>query len=292
MFKPKVSIIIPVYNWSNYLWEAIESALSQTYENIEILVINDGSNDDWETEKIAQSFGDKIKYYYKENWGVSTALNLAIEKMIWEYFSWLSHDDLYYPNKIEKQVKYLETLNDKESIIISNFEFINSKWNFLYNSNIPKLTTKNILFKSLISFPINWCSLLIPKVAFKKVWLFNEELKTIQDYDMWFRLMKQYNFYFIDKILLKNRRHWAQDSNNKTLITIKWKSWLNKKVLKNFTINDIKKSSWSQMPNYLFKIYLLFKINILQSVSYLSLITRKLKIHNILVPIARRIFFK
>ena len=292
MFSPKVSIIIPVYNWSNYLWEAIKSALAQTYNNIEILIINDGSNDNWETEKVAQSFGDKIKYFYKENWGVSTALNLGIKKMTWEYFSWLSHDDLYYQNKIEEQVKYLEKLDNKESIIFSDFEFVNWKWEYLYESNISKLTTENILFKSLVSSPINWCSLLINKKCFKKVWLFNDDLKTIQDYDMWFRLMKSYKYYFINSVLVKNRRHWEQDSNNKVLMTIKSKSWLNKKVLKLFTINEIKKSAWSKLHNVLFKPYLLFKLNILQTVSYLSIITRKLKIHTLLMPIARKIFFK
>ena len=63
--SPLVSIVIPVYNGSNYLKEAIESALAQTYENIEILVINDGSNDDNKTEDIAKSYGSKIKYLYK-----------------------------------------------------------------------------------------------------------------------------------------------------------------------------------------------------------------------------------
>jgi glycosyltransferase involved in cell wall biosynthesis len=100
MFNPKVSIIIPVYNWSNYLSEAIESALAQTYKNIEILVINDWSNDNWASEKIALSFGDKINYIYKENGWVATALNLWIEKASWEYISWLSRDNLYYSNKI------------------------------------------------------------------------------------------------------------------------------------------------------------------------------------------------
>ena len=86
--SPLVSIVIPVYNGSNYLKEAIDSALAQTYKNIEVLVINDGSNDDDLTNEIAFSFGDKIKYYKKENGGVSSALNYGISKMKGDYFSY------------------------------------------------------------------------------------------------------------------------------------------------------------------------------------------------------------
>ena len=124
-FNPKVSIIIPVYNGSNYLKEAIDSALNQTYDNIEVLVINDGSNDNGETEKIALSYGDNIRYFKKENGGVATALNLGLEKMTGEYFSWLSHDDVYYPEKIEKQIQFLSQLKNKDVILYSNYSFIN-----------------------------------------------------------------------------------------------------------------------------------------------------------------------
>src|SRR5574344_1270331 len=103
----KVSIVIPVYNGSNYLKQAIDSAINQTYKNIEIIVVNDGSNDDEATEKIALSYGDKIKYYKKVNGGVASALNLALKNMTGKYFSWLSHDDLYYANKIEKQINFI-----------------------------------------------------------------------------------------------------------------------------------------------------------------------------------------
>ena len=80
-YSPKVSIVIPVYNGANYLSEAIDSALAQTYSNIEILVVNDGSNDEGATERIAKSYGEKIRYFAKENGGVSSALNLGIREM-------------------------------------------------------------------------------------------------------------------------------------------------------------------------------------------------------------------
>ena len=77
-FHPKVSIIIPVYNGANYLRDAINSALNQTYKNIEIIVVNDGSNDNGRTDEIALSYGNKIKYIKKKNGGVASALNVGI----------------------------------------------------------------------------------------------------------------------------------------------------------------------------------------------------------------------
>ena len=115
---PLVSIIIPVYNGSNYMREAIDSALAQTYPNIEIIVINDGSNDNGATEKIALGYGEKITYIKKENGGVSSALNAGIEAMHGEYFSWLSHDDKYLPEKIETQVAVLIQYQDDDIIAL------------------------------------------------------------------------------------------------------------------------------------------------------------------------------
>ena len=104
--NPLVSAVIPVYNGSNYLREAINSVLNQTYSNIEVIVVDDGSTDD--TWTIIQSYGDKIRGFHKENGGVSSALNLAIDNMKGEWFAWLSHDDLWLSNKIEMQIHYLQ----------------------------------------------------------------------------------------------------------------------------------------------------------------------------------------
>ncbi len=117
-FSPLVTIVIPVYNGGDYLNESIQSALSQTYKNIEVIVVNDGSTDSGVTRNIALSYGDKISYYEKENGGVSSALNLGIKKMNGQYFSWLSHDDLYSSEKIEKQLTYALNSHDKSDVIV------------------------------------------------------------------------------------------------------------------------------------------------------------------------------
>src|SRR4030065_1713637 len=98
-FNLKVSIVIPVYNGSNYLRGAIDSALAQTYKNIEVIVVNDGSDDGGKTEAIANSYGDKIRYICKKNGGVSTQLNVGILAAGGEFISWLSNDDGYIPDK-------------------------------------------------------------------------------------------------------------------------------------------------------------------------------------------------
>ena len=103
MERPLITILIPVYNGANYLREAIDSALGQTYENCEVIVVNDGSMDGGQTRRIAQSYGTRIRYFEKPNGGVAQALNFGVQQMRGEYFSWLSHDDVLCPAKIEQE---------------------------------------------------------------------------------------------------------------------------------------------------------------------------------------------
>jgi len=221
--EPLVSIIIPVYNGEDYVKEAIDSALNQTYKNKEIIVINDGSKDT--TEDICKQYGNKIRYFKKENGGVSTALNLALEKMKGEYFSWLSHDDLYYPNKIEEEIKEIE----KDTIILSNYDLIDKKGKLISKIILPHdLIERNheyALFKGLI----NGITLLIPKKAFQDTGIFKEELRCTQDYDMWFRmLLKNYKFKHITEVLASSRQHSAQTTNTSPKILIEGnKLWIN-----------------------------------------------------------------
>lgn len=213
--NPLVSIIIPVYNGGNYLKDAIESALSQSYKNIEVIVVNDGSNDGGVVEKIALSYGDKIRYLKKENGGVASALNTGIKSMNGEYFSWLSHDDIYYPNKIEASIAALIHDGDMYKPVYSKCDFVvmeDGKDAPVYDlSPYPVDLIYNGLFAVMQNL-INGCTVLLHKNYFKVIGLFNEELQTTQDYDMWFRVFRGKRVIYIDDALVMSRLHAEQGS--------------------------------------------------------------------------------
>lgn len=213
--NPKVSIIIPVYNGSNYLKFAIDSALAQTYGNVEIIVINDGSTDKGKTEKLIKSYGNKVRYIYKENGGVSTALNLAIEKMTGEYFSWLSHDDTYEPTKIQAEIDYLKDRNllHKKAIVYSDYFLIDVHGKLLSKAikNHEELEKKPEY--ALLKGNINGLSLLIPKSAFDEYDGFDTSLTATQDYELWRKMAQTYEFIHIPEILVSTRFHAKQVTN-------------------------------------------------------------------------------
>lgn len=220
---PLVSIIIPVYNGSNFVRDAIDSALAQTYKNIEIIVINDGSKDN--TEEILKSYGKKIIYITQENGGVASALNLAIKKSKGEYISWLSHDDLYEKEKVEREVLCaIGDGNSRKEIVFCNFIFRNmftKKDEKVQNSlnELVRSNQKNSTFQTLLALyksSINGCSLLIPKKAFNECGLFDDRYKTTQDYQLWFKMYRKgYRFTYLPEYLVISRQHDQQDTRSK-----------------------------------------------------------------------------
>ena len=210
--QPKVSIIIPVYNGANYMQEAIESALQQTYPHTEVIVINDGSRDNGETERIARSYGSRIRYLSKENGGVATALNLGIESMTGDYFSWLSHDDVYLPNKVEHQVNCLKSLSDPNTVIYSDYQLIDSKSHVFSTVSIAEKVSSNVLYDLIAHQAIHGCAMLIHRDAFKKCGYFDVSLPTTQDYDLWVRMAQVLPFKYCPGVIIQSRQHPEQGS--------------------------------------------------------------------------------
>jgi glycosyltransferase involved in cell wall biosynthesis len=214
-FFPKVSIVIPVYNGSNYLREAIDSALAQTYKDIEVIVVNDGSKDGGKTETISLSYGERIRYFAKENEGVSSALNYGIRKMTGEYFSWLSHDDVYYPQKIEVQLDYLRNKNEN-TILYSDYDVIDCNSKYIKKTPVKNVESDRFRYALLFGSPIHGCSVLVPKACFDRCGFFDDTFLTMQDLDMWFRMAKWYTFKYIPQKLIMSRSHDEQGSKQKT----------------------------------------------------------------------------
>ena len=253
----KVSIIIPVYNGSNYVNLAIDSALRQTYKNIEIIVVNDGSKDN--TLKILKQYGDKIKLIDKENGGVSTALNLGIKNMTGDYFSWLSHDDLYYPEKIEREVNYLieNNLVGTKTILYSNFDY-NDKWgNHIHTCKYNTIELNRESALPLQKAAISGLTLLIPKQAFIDAGDFDVNLRACQDYKLWFEMYKKgYKFIHLEDVLTVTRIHDLSVSNTSPRVMSEGNDfWVN--YVKYFN-DKYKEKYYDSVYNYYYDFLMLF----------------------------------
>lgn len=235
--NPLVSIVIPVYNGSNYMREAIDSALAQTYPNIEILVVNDGSTDD--TREIALSYGDRIRCFEKENGGVSTALNLGIREMRGEYFSWLSHDDVYYPNKVQAEIDALRESGDMEQAVYSGWDvLVMPEGKVMPYLQPMSQTYLEIGFLAPLFGFISGCSLLIPKKYFDRYGLFDESLRGVQDYAKWFQMFQHKRLLYVNKSLIQSRMHERQVSHTYNRMH-KEEEWLYRWMLESLSEKDI-----------------------------------------------------
>jgi glycosyltransferase involved in cell wall biosynthesis len=229
MREDLVTVIIPVYNKVEYLFDSLSSVVNQTYSNIEIIVVDDGSNNYDKILRICNNFKKKIKIIkFKRNKGVSAALNAAILASNGKYINWLSHDDLFSPTKIEEQIRSLAGAEDK--ISITNFILWNVAKNkkrkiFLEKKDFNDFT-ENLLLKDIYNF----CTLLVPKKLYINNY-FNEKLRHVQDYDMFLKLSNNVKFFFLDRHLFISRVHPHQDS------VVKKNRWINEK--NNFYINHI-----------------------------------------------------
>ena len=250
--NPLVSIVIPVYNGANYLREAIDSALAQTYSNIEIIVVNDGSNDSGATYNIAKSYGDKIRYFEKPNGGVSTALNLGIANMRGEYFSWLSHDDLYFPNKIQAQIDALRKAGDMSKIVCSNFSTMIMPNRTVYENFKFKNYRQEFIETGafLTNFGlISGCSLLIPKIYFDAYGGFDENYRAVQDYKKWFEIFRKKRLIYLRDTLIISRVHSEQTGKTYNKVSDE-EHWLYMWLVKSTEPDDLVGSGLNDMYHF------------------------------------------
>ncbi|MFD2682732.1 glycosyltransferase [Bacillus seohaeanensis] len=197
----KVSIIIPFYNCP-FVDQAIKSALNQTYKNIEVIVVDDGSTQ--HMEKI-EPFKNRIRYIRKANGGTASALNTGIRHATGKYFAWLSSDDMFVTNKIERQLAFMKQVGALVSY--TAFTTIDANNKAINQIHSRSMSRSRLIKLLLTGCPINGCTVMADMDLIEKAGMFDESFKYAQDYEMWCRLTLHTSIFYLDELLVLYRVH-------------------------------------------------------------------------------------
>lgn len=249
--KPLVSIVIPLYNGANFIEEALKCAISQDYKNKEIIVVNDGSTDNDAGRDICLKYADKITYLEKENGGCSSALNFGIRAAKGKYISWLSHDDLYLPNKLSYQIGLIDRLGLDENTIVSNSGgLIDKDGNAIAHPGVKTnatLSAKKFFSYLLFKKCLNGCGLLIPKSVFEKGLYFREDMRFVLDWNLWLKVaIEGFKVHIDSTELVKNRVHGGQ-------VTVKQKELHKTEAIK--TVEELFEMLRDKEPYFMQELY-------------------------------------
>jgi len=206
--NPKVSVVIPTYNSAQFIVETLESVFAQTYEDYEIIVVDDGSTDN--TREVLKPYMSRIRYIYKENGGASSARNLGIKSAEGEYIAFLDSDDLWMPEKLEKQMEYFQT-NPDCGLVYSDCIRIDSDGVYLPQSDVYSKVSGYIFLKLLEGFVLPTSTVIAKVECFGIAGYFDENLERCEDYDLWLRIARFFTVGYTEGPLVKYRvrSHWS-----------------------------------------------------------------------------------
>lgn len=192
-----ISIIIPTYNRYSFLDKAIQSVLKQSYEDFELLIVDDGSNDG--SDKLIQSFLDKrVRCFYQENRGVSAARNKGIIESRGDIIAFLDSDDWWKNKKLEKQ---LDLMKSSSCLISHTQELWYRRGKILNQKKKHEKLAGDLFAKSLEMCSIGASTVMMTRSLFNEVGLFDETLPACEDYDLWLRITRKYPVYLLDEVL-------------------------------------------------------------------------------------------
>jgi len=203
---PLVSVIIPVYNGASYLREAIESVLSQTLNDYELIIVDDGSTDD--TPAIAQAYGTRIKYVRQDNRGAAAAFNHGIRLSSGRYISWLSHDDAFVETKLEMQLDAIG-LSANLAVCYTDIQLIDTHGAVIRDWELPEHGPEQALRHIVTARGIRAAaySLLYDRRCLDVVGMYDESRRYTQDADMLLRLARRFPLVHVPRKLVKVREH-------------------------------------------------------------------------------------
>ena len=203
-----VSVIIPVYNSERYISEAVESVLNQTYRNLQVIVINDGSTDG--TERALEPYMDHINYFFQENRGVAAARNVGIRSSRGRYIAFLDSDDIWMPEKLENQVSYMIG-HPEFKFLYSDYVYFNDD-NLDVKDSIPlykNAKPAGCIFHNLVmsSHFLHTSTVLAKREIIEEVGGFDERFRLGEDYELWLRISAIYDIGYVEGVFSGYRRH-------------------------------------------------------------------------------------
>ena len=221
---PKVSVIIPSYNCAQYITDAVDCVLAQTYQDFEIVVVDDGSTD--HTKDALQPYMNRIQYIYQKNKGLPGARNTGIKASNGEWITLLDADDLWDTHKLECEMKVMEDHPDVK-FAFSDARLFNNEGVLMpsvmlqpnqYSSRTIKHSIShfqtddgNVLVRNLLDElvfdgnPMMVACVIIKKEVFDHVGLFNEKFNMAEDHEMWLRICLHYDTLYLNKVLASYR---------------------------------------------------------------------------------------
>ena len=209
---PEVSVIIPAHNSADYIGEALESVFDQTYTDYEVIVVDDGSTDG--TADVVRKFGDRVVYAYQENGGAASARNHGIELARGKFVAFLDADDVWLPDKLEKQIRLFENNPDLGLVFTENYLFDEQG---IYCDSLDKKfrlmsgdLAQSIFMNSGVATP----TVMVRREVFKKLGTFDESLTQAEDDNMWIRITSHYRGMLVDEPLVKIREHQGRISHD------------------------------------------------------------------------------
>jgi glycosyltransferase involved in cell wall biosynthesis len=207
MTSPLVSVVIPTYNYGRYICETVDSALGQTYSPVEIVVVDDGSTDD--TRERLTVYGDRVRYIHQQNRGLSAARNTGIHAAHGEFIALLDSDDLWLPDKVQRQVTVAVHQPDIGLVATERFAIDETGQRLDYvvescsREGFCELTARDLL-----EFPaFSPSSVLARRDCLLTVGGFNEELKGAEDMEMWVRIATRFRVVRLNATLTGHRFH-------------------------------------------------------------------------------------
>lgn len=205
----EVSVILTAYNRPEFLDEAILSVLNQTFADYEFIVVDDGSTNS-EIKAICDRYKDQLTYIFRENGGLPAARNTGIANAKGKYICFLDDDDIWMPQKLQRQVDYFKELpsSKKVGLIFTWSIIIDEKGQEIGRggTHVRGNIFYDLFYKCSVHAP---SSVMIKRKVFEKVGLFDEFFRMREDWEFYFRVSKEYNVCSIDEPLIKYRRHSA-----------------------------------------------------------------------------------